>query len=193
MPSPDALMPATDRDSDLAATVVRERSRLGNFIRRRVRDPMEAEDLLQDVLEELVEAYRLPEPIEQASSWLFQVARNRIIDRFRRNKRRLLADLEGPVDESDPEYRLHLQLPGLDQGPEALYERSIILDALQRALDELPPEQREVFVKHELEGSSFKQLAQISGVPLNTLLARKRSAVLHLRARLQDVYDDFET
>jgi RNA polymerase sigma factor (sigma-70 family) len=192
MASPQPSAPATDRNSDLAATVVRERSRLGNFIRRRVRDPMEAEDLLQDVLEELVEAYRLPEPLERVSAWLFRVARNRIIDRFRRNKRRPSVDLEGAAAESGPEYRLNLELPGLDQGPEALYARSIVLEALQRALDELPPEQRDVFVEHELDGSSFKHMAQRSGVPLNTLLARKRSAVLHLRSRLQAVYDDLE-
>jgi RNA polymerase sigma factor (sigma-70 family) len=191
MQSPHAPTPATDRDSDLAATVVRERPRLGNFIRRRVRDPMEAEDLLQDVLEELVEAYRLPEPLEQVSAWLYRVARNRIIDRFRRNKRRS-TDEPGAVDESDGEYRLNLELPGLDQGPEALYARSIVLEALQRALDELPAEQRDVFVQHELEGLSFKHMAQLSGVALNTLLARKRSAVLHLRSRLQAVYDDLE-
>ena len=148
MQSPQLPAPATDRDSDLAATVVRERSRLGNFIRRRVRDPMDAEDLLQDVLHDLVEAYRLPEPIEQASAWLFRVARNRIIDRFRRNKHRSpleLGALDGSThDGSDEEYRLDLALPGLDQGPEALYARSIVLEALQRALDELPANQREV-------------------------------------------------
>ena len=193
MQSPHAPIPATDRDSDLAATVVRERSRLGNFIRRRVHDPLEAEDLLQDVLEELVQAYRLPEPLEQASAWLFRVARNRIIDRFRKNKRRLSSDLKGAADESDQEYRLNLELPGLDQGPEALYARSIVMEALQRALDELPPEQRDVFVAHELDGNSFKYMAQTSGVPLNTLLARKRSAVLHMRSRLHAVYDDLET
>jgi RNA polymerase sigma factor (sigma-70 family) len=190
MQSPHAPNPVTDRDGELAATVVRERSRLGNFIRRRVHDPMEAEDLLQDVLEELVEAYRLPEPLEQAGAWLYRVARNRIIDRFRRNKRR--SDLKGAFDESDQEYRLNLELPGLDQGPEALYARSIVLEALQSALEELPPEQRDVFVEHELEGLSFKHMAQRSGVALNTLLARKRSAVLHLRSRLQTVYDDLE-
>src|SRR5208282_2802736 len=187
MQPPQAPAPATDRDSDLASTVVRERSRLGNFIRRRVRDPMEAEDLLQDVLEELVEAYRLPEPLEQASAWLFRVARNRLIDRFRRNKRRM-QDPQGAADKSDQENQLEFELPALDHGPEALYARSIVLEALQRALDELPPDQRDVFIEHELEGSSFKQMAQSSGVPLNTLLARKRSAVLHLRSRLQAVY-----
>ena len=113
--------PAADRNSDLAATVVRESSRLGNFIRRRIRDPMEAEDLLQDVLRELVEAYRLPEPIEQVGAWLFRVARNRLIDRFRSNSRRPSADFPGAAaDESDQEHRLHLELPALDQGPEAL-------------------------------------------------------------------------
>ena len=192
MQSPHAPVPTSDRDSNLAATVARERSRLGNFIRRRVRDPMEAEDLLQDVLEELVEAYRLPEPLEQASAWLFRVARNRIIDRFRRNRRRQSTDLKGATDESDENHRLNLELPGLDQGPEALYARSTVLEALQGALDELPPEQREVFVEHELEGRSFKLMAETSGVSLNTLLARKRSAVLHLRRRLQAVYDDLD-
>jgi RNA polymerase sigma factor (sigma-70 family) len=185
-------VPTSERDINLAATVARERSRLGTFIRRRVRDPMEAEDLLQDVLEELVEAYRLPEPLEQASAWLFRVARNRIIDRFRRNRRRQSTDLKGATDESDENHRLNLELPGLDQGPEALYARSTVLEALQGALDELPPEQREVFVEHELEGRSFKLMAETSGVPLNTLLARKRSAVLHMRRRLQAVYDDLD-
>ena len=192
MQPPQASAPATDRDSDLAATVVRERSRLGNYIRRRIHDPMEAEDLLQDVLEELVEAYRLPEPLEQVSSWLFRVARNRLIDRFRRYKRRML-DPQGAADQSDQENRLEFELPALDQGPEALYARSIVLEALQRALDELPPDQRDVFVEHELEGSSFKDMAEKSGIPLNTLLTRKRSAILHLRSRLQTVYDDLET
>jgi RNA polymerase sigma factor (sigma-70 family) len=191
MQPPQASMPATDRD--LAATVARERSRLGNFIRHRIRDPMEAEDLLQDVLQELVQAYRLPEPIEQVGAWLFRVARNRLIDRFRKNKRRMPADFLRAEDESDLENRLDLQLPGLDQGPEALYARSMVMEELQRALDELPSDQRDVFVQHELEGRSFKQMAEKSGVPVNTLLTRKRSAILHLRRRLQGVYDDLET
>jgi RNA polymerase sigma factor (sigma-70 family) len=171
---------------------LRERSKLGNFIRRRVRDPMEAEDLLQDVLEELVEAYRLPEPIEQAGAWLFRVARNRIIDRFRKGKRRAPAEISNAPNESDQQYRLDLALPGLDQGPEALYARSIVLEALQAALEELPPNQRDVFIEHELKGSSFKEMALKGGTAVNTLLARKRSAILYLRRRLQPVYDDLD-
>jgi RNA polymerase sigma factor (sigma-70 family) len=193
MQSPHASVPATDRNSDLAATVARERSRLGSFIRRRIRDPMEAEDLLQDVLEELVEAYRLPESIEQVGAWLLRVARNRLIDRFRWNKRRQTTGIAGAADESDLENLLELQLPGVDQGPEALYARSVVLEALQGALDELPADQRDVFVEHELEGRSFKQMAEKSGIPVNTLLTRKRSAILHLRRRLQGVYDDLDT
>jgi RNA polymerase sigma factor (sigma-70 family) len=192
MPLTQVSAPVTDRDSDLAATVARERSGLGNFIRRRVRDPMEAEDLLQDVLEELVEAYRLPEPIEQVGAWLFRVARNRLIDRFRKNRRRMPINSPDAADDANPENRLDLQLPGIDQGPEALYARSMVLQALQQALEELPSDQRGVFVAHELEGRSFKQMAEESGVPLNTLLARKRSAVLHLRSLLQGVYEDLE-
>ncbi len=177
----------TDKDSEISAVVVRERSRLGNFIRRRVGDPAEAEDILQDVFYEFVEEYRLPESIEQASAWLFRVARNRIIDRFRKKK-------EVPISETgdEEEYRLDLALPSPDAGPEAEYARAVLLDALRQALDELPEAQREVFVEHELEGRSFKGIAAQSGVAINTLLARKRYAVLHLRAQLQAVYDELE-
>jgi len=177
-----------ERDSDIAATVVRERTRLGNFIRRRVRDPGEAEDILQDVFYEFVQAYRLPEPIEQAGAWLFRAERNRIIDRFRKKKE---LPLPGTVDD-DGEYRLDLALPASDAGPAAAYARSVVLKTLQDALDELPANQRDIFIAHELEGRSFKELAAESGLSVNTLLARKRYAVLHLRARLQDVYDDLD-
>ncbi|HWN47583.1 MAG TPA: RNA polymerase sigma factor [Steroidobacteraceae bacterium] len=177
----------TDKDSEISAVVVRERSRLGNFIRRRIGNPEEAEDILQDVFYEFVEEYRLPESIEQASAWLFRVARNRIIDRFRKKK-------EVPISETgdEEEYRLDLALPSPDAGPEAEYARAVLLDALRQALDELPEAQREVFVEHELEGRSFKGIAAQSGVAINTLLARKRYAVLHLRAQLQAVYDELE-
>ncbi|MBR8273680.1 sigma-70 family RNA polymerase sigma factor [Burkholderia cenocepacia] len=182
----------TDPDRDITATVMRERTRLGNFIRRRIRDPDDAEDVLQDVLHEFVQAYRLPAPIEQASAWLFRTARNRIIDRFRKKKEQPLIDLLGAEDEADSEYRLDLALPSHDAGPEALYARTLLLKALQGALDELPANQREVFIAHELEGLSFKEMAAQSGVTLNTLLARKRYAVLHLRARLQPIYDELD-
>ncbi|WP_321902703.1 RNA polymerase sigma factor [Burkholderia cenocepacia] len=192
MEPPPTSQTMTDPDRDITATVMRERTRLGNFIRRRIRDPDDAEDVLQDVLHEFVQAYRLPAPIEQASAWLFRTARNRIIDRFRKKKEQPLTDLLDADDEADSEYRLDLALPTHDAGPEALYARTLLLKALQDALDELPANQREVFIAHELEGQSFKEMAAQSGVTLNTLLARKRYAVLHLRARLQPIYDELD-
>lgn len=185
-----------DKDSDITAVVLRERSRLGRFIRSRVRNPTDAEEILQDVFYEFVDAYRLPASIEQASAWLFRVARNRIIDRFRKKREQSVSqrpqDPAGASDDDEEAYRLDLALPSTDAGPEAEYARSVLLIALQRALDELPPDQREVFVAHELEGRSFKDMATHSGVPVNTLLARKRYAVLHLRGRLQAAYDELE-
>lgn len=179
-----------ERDTDITATVLRERTKLGNFIRRRVHDQGDAEDILQDVFHEFVQAYRLPAPIEQVSAWLFRVARNRIIDRFRKRREQPLVEMADDTD--DVEYRLDLALPATDAGPEALYARSVLLEALQEALNELPADQRDVFVAHELEGQSFKELAAGSGVGVNTLLARKRYAVLHLRVRLQAVYDELD-
>jgi RNA polymerase sigma factor (sigma-70 family) len=193
MEPPFASDTMNERDRDLTATIVRERARLGNFIRRRVRDPSDAEDILQDVFQEFVQAYRLPASIEQASAWLFRVARNRIIDVFRKKKEQPLAELSrGDAAEDEDDYRLDLELPAQDTGPEALYARSVLLKALQTALDELPANQREVFIAHELEGRSFKDMAAESGVTINTLLARKRYAVLHLRARLQNTYDELD-
>ncbi|MBB5423033.1 RNA polymerase sigma factor (sigma-70 family) [Paraburkholderia sp. JPY158] len=192
MEPPPTSQPMTDRDSDIAATVVRERTRLVNFIRRRIRDPDDAEDILQDVFHEFVQAYRLPAPIEQASAWLFRAARNRIIDRFRKKKEQPLTDLFEADEDASSEYRLDLALPAHEAGPEALYARAVLLKALQDALDELPPNQREVFIAHELEGRAFKDMVAESGVALNTLLARKRYAVLHLRARLQAIYDELD-
>ena len=185
-----------DRNSAITAAVLRERSRLSNFIRRNVRDRTDAEDILQDVLYEFVEAYRLPEPIEQVGAWLLRVARNRIVDRFRKMREQPLADIrdsgDGGGDSDDGQYRLDLALPSPDDGPEALYARRILLDTLQQALADLPQAQREVFVAHELEGRSFKELAALIGAPVNTLLARKRYAVLQLRARLQAVHDELD-
>jgi RNA polymerase sigma factor (sigma-70 family) len=169
---------------------------LRNFIRRRVLDQDEAEDILQDVFEELVEAWRLPDPVEQVGAWLFRVARNRIIDRFRKKKEAPLpnaTDAAGFDDaDSNGEYRLDLTLPSADAGPEAAYARAALLDTLRAALEELPANQREAFIAHELDGRSFKEMAATLGVGVNTLLSRKRYAVLHLRERLRSSYDGFE-
>jgi RNA polymerase sigma factor (sigma-70 family) len=193
MEPPRPPNPMIERDKDITATVLRERTKLGNFIRRRVHDQSEAEDILQDVFHEFVQAYRLPAPIEQVSAWLFRVARNRIIDRFRKRREQPLTDMTDTANHADDdEYRLDLALPATDAGPEAVYARSVLLEALQVAINELPADQREVFVAHELEGRSFKELASESGVGVNTLLARKRYAVLHLRVRLQAVYDELD-
>ncbi|MYN44630.1 sigma-70 family RNA polymerase sigma factor [Pseudoduganella sp. FT93W] len=171
----------------ITAAVLKERSRLGNFIRRRVADPTDADDILQDVFHEFVQAYRLPEPIEQVTAWLYRVARNRIIDRFRKKREVALADLTGSDD--DEEYTLDLLLPSPDGGPEEAYARATLLEELQAALEDLPAAQRDVFVAHELDGVSFKEMAEASGTPINTLLARKRYAVQYLRARLQYLYE----
>ena len=176
-----------DRISEL---IKREQSRLLHFIRRRVPDPRDAEDILQDVFYELVEANRLLMPIEHVTGWLFRVARNRITDLFRKKKPGSLSD--SAVSEEDDEWlQLEDLLPSPDAGPEALYARQVLLDELELAVDELPEEQREVFVAHEFEGRSFKEMAAGTGVSVNTLLSRKRYAVLHLRERLQSIYDEF--
>ena len=190
--SPSALM--AEQDKHIAETVSRERGRLRNFIRRRVPDPNDAEDILQDVFFEFVEAYRLPEPIEQVGAWLYRVARNRIVDRFRKKKEESLGDLTGAelAGSEDEQSWLEEVLPSPDAGPEAAYARSVLLEELQAALDELPAAQRDVFIAHELDGRSFKELALVSGVSVNTLLARKRYAVRHLQARLQTIYDEFD-
>lgn len=183
----NALM--AEQNKRIVETVTRERGRLRNFIRRRVPDASEAEDILQDVFYEFVAAYRLPEPIEQVGAWLFGVARNRIIDRFREKKEEPLPEVSGEGDEGS---WLDEVLPSPDAGPEAAYARAVLLEELYAALAELPVEQCDVFIAHELEGRSFKELAAESGVGVNTLLARKRYAVLHLRRRLQVIYDEFK-
>src|SRR6058998_748804 len=187
-PSPERM--PLEQDQRTSEAVEREQSRLRNFIRRRVPDPRDAEDILQEVFYELVEANRLLMPIEHVTGWLFRVARNRITDLFRKKKPESFSD--ATVEHEDGEL-LHVEdlLPSPDAGPEALYVRNLLLDELELALDELPDEQREVFVAHELEGRSFKELSAESGVNVNTLLSRKRYAVLHLRERLQSIYDEF--
>lgn len=179
-----------EQDQRISKVVGRERLRLLSFIRRRVPDPRDAEDILQEVFYELVEANRLLMPIEHVTGWLFRVARNRITDLFRKRTPESFGDL-AVVDENDELLRLEDLLPSPDAGPEALYARNVLLAELELALDELPAEQREVFVAHELEGRSFKALAAETGVGVNTLLSRKRYAVRHLRERLQSIYDDF--
>jgi len=182
---------AFEPEQRISEVVEREQSRLRNFIRRRVPDPRDAEDILQDVFYKLVEANRLLMPIEHVTGWLFRVARNRIADLFR-NKKRPESFGEAAVEGEDGEVlQIEDLLPSPDAGPEALYVRSVLLDELELALDELPEDQRDVFVAHELEGRSFKQMAAETGVSVNTLLSRKRYAVLHLRERLQSIYDEF--
>ena len=179
-----------EQDRRIAEVVERERSRLRSFIRRRVPDASDAEDVLQDVFFALVEANRLLMPIEHVTGWLFRVARNRITDLFRKKQPESLGGRTG-ADEDDEVLPLEDLLPSPDAGPEALYARKVLLDELELAIDELPEEQREVFVAHELEGRSFREMAAETGVSVNTLLSRKRYAVLHLRQRLQGVYDEF--
>ncbi len=180
----------TERDRQISEIIAEERSRLRNFIHRRVRDPSDAEDIVQEVFYELVEANRLLMPIEHVTGWLFRVARNRITDLFRKKKPETFSDA-AVVDEDGEVLQIEDLLPSPDAGPEALYFRTVLLDELEFALGELPDEQREVFVAHELEGRSFKELSAESGVSVNTLLSRKRYAVLHLRERLQSIHDEF--
>ena len=181
---------APEQDQRIYEAVQREQSRLRNFIRRRVPDPGDAEDILQDVFFKLVEANRLLMPIDHVTGWLFRVARNRITDLFRQKKPESFSDIAAAV-EDDELPQLEDLLPSPDAGPEALYARHVLLDELELAIGELPKEQREVFVAHELEGRSFKEIAAGTGVSVDTLLSRKRYALLRLRERLQSIYDEF--
>jgi RNA polymerase sigma factor (sigma-70 family) len=194
----DVLSVATDRleqpleqpmeqNRRLSDVIQGEYRRLFQFIRKRVGDQGEAEDILQDVFYELIEAYRLMQPIEQVGAWLYRVARNRIIDRFREQKRN---DSRAGVREEESLLMEDL-LPSPDAGPEAAYARAVLLEELEAAIEELPEEQRSVFVAHELEGRSFKEIAEETGLNINTLLSRKRYAILHLRRRLKAIYEEF--
>src|SRR5215217_1262371 len=180
---------AIDQDQRLADVVTREQSRLRNFIRRRVPDQSDAEDVLQDVFYRLVEANRLLMPIDHVTGWLFRVARNRITDLFRKKTPERFGDAAAVTDDDEP-LSVEDLLPSPNAGPDALYARGVLLDALEEAIDDLPQEQRDVFVAHELDGRSFKEIALETGVNVNTLLSRKRYAVLHLRERLRRIYDD---
>lgn len=184
-----SLPPDRRRDAVIRDTVQREEKRLGEFIRRRVANEADAEDILQDVFTQLASSYSVTEPIEQMTAWLFRVARNRIIDWYRKKRPEPL-----PQSGSDPDAPLNLEDILFDptQNPDQVYARSLVWTELADALDELPEEQRDVFILHELEGKSFKEMAEESGVPLNTLLSRKRYAVLHLRDRLHQLYQDLD-
>ncbi len=179
----------TEQDRQIAEVMADERSRLRNFIRKRVPNEADVEDLLQEVFYELVVANRLLMPIDYVTGWLFRVARNRITDFFRRKRPENFSD--AAADEDGELLRIEDLLPSPDDGPEALFERHTLLDALESAVAELPDDQREVFVAHEIEGRSFKELSEETGVKVNTLLSRKRYAVLHLRGRLQKIHDEF--
>ena len=182
----------TDRDRRISETVRRESNRLRNFIRTRVPNEDDVEDLLQDVFLELVEAQSQLEPIRQVGAWLFRVARNRIIDRFRKQRPQTVR-IERDVDEETQGVFLEEWLPSARGGPDAAYARGILLDELVAALEDLPPELSEIFVAHELDGRSFKELADETGLGVNTLLSRKRYAVLQLRERLRDIYLEYVT
>jgi RNA polymerase sigma factor (sigma-70 family) len=177
------------QDQKISEAIERERPRLRNFIRRRVADQADAEDILQEVFYELVEAYRMMKPVQEVTAWLFRVARNRITDLFRSRKRQEAREPAVKIEDGE-ELRWEDLLPSRDAGPEAAYVRRLLVEEMDDALDELPEEQREVFVAHELLGYSFKELAEQTGVSVNTLLSRKHYAVLHLRRRLQAIHED---
>jgi RNA polymerase sigma factor (sigma-70 family) len=181
-----------EQNRRISEVIQRERRRLLNFIRKRVGDQGDAEDILQDVFYELTEAYRLMQPVEQVGAWLYRVARNRIIDRFRKRKPEARSEIMVGTNQPDA-LVLEDLLPSPDAGPDAVYARSVLLEELEAALEDLPENQRAVFIAHEIEGRSFKQLADETGLSVNTLLSRKHYAVLHLRRRLQAIYDEFKS
>ena len=181
-----------EQDRSIAEALSRDEPRLRSFIRKRVADMEDAEDVFQDVFYELVAAYRMMKPAEQVTAWLYRVARNRITDLFRRRQAVSLNEPAGENADEDSGQTLEDLLPSAEAGPDAMYARNVLLDALEEALEELPAEQREVFLAHEVQGRSFKELAEESGVSVNTLLSRKRYAVLHLRARLLEIQEGFD-
>jgi len=181
---------AIEQDQRISEAVELAQARLRNFIRKRVADESDAEDILQDVFYELVEAYRMMKPVQQVSAWLFRVARNRITDLFRRRRPEALRNDRAAPAEDGEVLPLEDLLPSPDAGPDAVYARNVLSEELDAALDELPEEQREIFIAHELDGYTFKELAAATGLSVNTLLSRKHYAVIHLRERLQAIYDE---
>jgi RNA polymerase sigma factor (sigma-70 family) len=190
MPMPSNNWTITEQDKLLSQAIARDEPKLRNFIRRHVADTGDAEDIVQEVFYELLEAYRLMKPVEHVTAWLFRVARNRMIDLFRKKKPESLNEPAFSSDDGDM-LLLEDMLPSAEASPEAAYARNMLLDALEDAIEELPEAQREVFIAHELTGLSFKEISAETGVSVNTLLSRKRYAVLYLRQRLQAIYEDF--
>jgi RNA polymerase sigma factor (sigma-70 family) len=190
MDEPASVTWMSERDRQISEIIAAERSRLRNFIRKRVPNEADAEDLLQEVFFEVVEAYRLMEPVEQWGAWMFRVARNRIIDLFRKKRLESFGSVPAAVSDEAEKRLLVDLLPSPDAGPAAAYARTVLLDELEEALDELPGEQRDAFIAHEIDGYSFKEIAAQTGVSVNTLLSRKHYAVVHLRRRLQAIYDE---
>ncbi len=191
---PLAVATPEGQNQQIDAVVHRERRRLLDFIRRRIPDPLDAEDVLQDVFYELVQSYRLVKPIEQMAAWLFRVARNKITDRYRRP--RIIESLDAlaaPSADPDNEPLLLAELLPATDATDGDLLREALLDALAAGLADLPAEQRAVFVAHEIDGKSFNQLAAETGLPLNTLLARKHYAVKKLRTHLRTLYDEYFT
>lgn len=191
-----ATRPTIEDNDRIAAVVASQGPRLRAFVRRQIADFSEVEDIVQDTFVALISAYRLMEPIEHVAAWLLRIARNRIIDRFRERSRRALP-LDAPSfhdagSTTEPAGVLDEWLAPSAWGPEASYVREVLADELLAALDEIPLEQREIFVAHELEGRSFKELAAELGIGVNTLLGRKHAAVRHLRQRLQDIHSEFD-
>src|SRR3954471_22120195 len=180
-----------EQDGRLSDVIAREQVRLRRFIRARVRSDSDAEDISQEVFYELVDTYRFAKPLEQVGAWLFRVARNRITDLFRRRRWLSIKPAEARAESEEEFGDWEDLLPSPEAGPDALFTRKVLLEELDAAVDELPEEQRKVFVAHEVEGRSFKELTEQTGVSLNTLLSRKRYAVLHLRRRLQSIYSEF--
>ncbi|HMF77389.1 MAG TPA: RNA polymerase sigma factor [Bryobacteraceae bacterium] len=181
----------TDQNRRISEAIAREQARLRQFIRKRVRDDGDAEDIFQEVFYELIDAYRLMKPMEQVGAWLFRVARNRIIDLFRSRRPSVLGNDSLRAAEDGEAHQWEDLLPSPDAGPEAAYARRVLLEELDAALEDLPEEQRDVFVAHEIEGRSFKELSDATGISVNTLLSRKRYAVLHLRHRLRAIHNEF--
>ena len=182
---------SAEQNKQITAAIQKERGRLLNFIRKRVSSDEDAEDILQDVFSQLVETYRLMKPIEQVSAWLFTVARNKITDMFRKKKTLAFSKQERYTDEEGNALFLEDLLSSQESGPEDELARKVVMRELETALDLLPEEQKQVFIWHEIDGLSFKEISKLTGKQVNTLISRKRYAVLSLRERLQELYMDF--